>query len=292
MTFVFAACAGIALIAAILWEVFDDLFRPGGSGALSDWIGRRLFNLCRRIPHALPLAGPLAVVSVIAAWVAGLILGFALIYVGSYPDSFRTSTARIPPAAAPFRAVVYYSFQTLVTLAYGDLVPQSFAMRMTSSIEGLFGFGVLTASVSSIVLLYPALSRLRLLARGVSNIVAAEERTGIRMSESGSDTLLAGLARDVTHTRIDLVHFPIVYYFTTYDPDGSLARWTGHLSRIAAEAAESDRPANVRLAGLALDEALNDLSKLIARRFVHDVSPDDRRAVFAAFSNDHAVEIA
>ena len=84
----------------------------------------------------------------------------------------------------------------------------------------------------------------------------------------------------------------LVIGFGLSDPNGSLARWTGHLARIAAEAAAPDRPAAVRMTAVTLDEALDDLSNLIADRFVHDVARSDRRAVFAAFGADHAVEIA
>jgi hypothetical protein len=69
---------GIALIGSILWEVFRDLFHPAQRGALSDWIGRHLFNILRRRRAALPTAGPLSLVLVIAVWVCGLGLGFAL----------------------------------------------------------------------------------------------------------------------------------------------------------------------------------------------------------------------
>jgi predicted Na+-dependent transporter len=89
---------GVVLIMAILWEVFSDLFHPAGHGALSDWLARSLFHILRRTPRLLPIAGPLSLVMVIATWVAGLV---------------PTDSSRILSA-------LYFSFETLVTLGYGD----------------------------------------------------------------------------------------------------------------------------------------------------------------------------
>jgi hypothetical protein len=283
------AAFGTVVIASVLWEVFNDLFRPGPSGALSDWVARRLFNLGRRLPRLLPLAGPLALIGVIGLWIAGLVLGFALVYTGAFPADFSTSTGR-PPTAASFITVLYFSFQTLITLGYGDLVPRAHAMQFLASVEALVGFGLLTASVSAIVLLYPALSRLRLLARAVGHLVQSERKSGIRLAEAASDVVLSGLARDVTNTRIDLMHFPIIYYFTSHDRGASLARWTGALSRIAADAMREGRAAHVRLAAFTLDEALADIAELLERRFVRRDGVG-REGVFRGFARDHRVDL-
>jgi Ion channel len=285
-----AAVVGIAIIVLILREVFKDLFHPAHSGALSDWIGRRLFNLLRRRRPMLPLAGPLALVFVIATWVLLLVVGFALLYYGWFPDGFRTSTGDIPPRSPRFLLVLYFSFETLITLGYGDLVPQFMLVRFISGFEALIGFGLLTASVSSIVLLYPALARLRLLARGIANFVGGERAVGVGVADSGSDVLLAGFARDLTNTRIDLVHFPIVYYFAADDVEASLARWVPQLVRIAQDGLSANAPPNVRLAASILDRSLTDFAAHVGERFVQ-TDPKDRDAVFRALARDHAVEI-
>src|SRR4051794_11236604 len=203
---VLTTCGGLLIIGGVVGEVFKDLFQPTERGALSDWIGRRLFNLLRRRRSLLPLAGPLAMVLVIGSWVLLLILGFALIYYARFPDQFQTGAGIEPQGSSRFLAASYFSFETLITLGYGDLVPRSTSMRFAATTESLLGFAILTASVSEIVLLYPALSRMRLLARAVSHTVAAERATGLLTAESGSDGALASFARDVTLVRIDLVH--------------------------------------------------------------------------------------
>jgi hypothetical protein len=283
---VFWAVLGIVLIGAVLWEVFDDLFHPAGTGALSDWLGRTMFTGFKRAPNLLPLAGPLTLVTMIALWVAGLILGFALVFYRLYPGDFRTSTGAVPPSSSRFLDVVYFSYETLITLGYGDVVPQSHLTRFIAATEGLVGFALLTASVSSIVLLYPALSRMRLLARGVSHIVDAEHASGILLAENDSDVILSGLARDVAHARIDLVHFPIVYYFASNDPRASVPRWVHDLARIAREAGEPGRHPHVRFAGNTLDSALNEFAQILEDRFLHTGSKG-RDVIFDAVSADH-----
>jgi ion channel len=282
------ALAGLALTAIILSEVFSDLFRPSGTGALSDWLGRRLFTLLKRWPRRLPLAGPVVLVTVIGTWVAGLVIGFSLMYYLAYPADFRTSTGSIPAGSSRFSSVLYFSFETLVTLGYGDLVPQTPLMRTVSTIEALVGFGLLTASVSSIVLLYPALSRMRLLARGMSHLVAAEKQLGLLVVDSGSDVVLNSLARDVTHARIDLMHFPIVYYFAVSDRPAAIATWMRDLTRLAIDGRSPGRPEHVRLASAALDAALHDFADILERRFLHTHS-QDRQQIFESFARDHLV---
>jgi hypothetical protein len=281
-----APFAGVVLVAAVIWEVFEDLFHPSQRGALSDWIGRGLFSLMRRRRTLLPLAGPLTVVAVIGTWVLLLGLGFALIYYDAFPQHFRTNSGAVPPVSPRWLPVLDFSYSTLVTLGYGNLLPQPPSLQMTANLEALLGFGLLTASVSSIVLLYPALSRMRLLARSVSQICRAERQAGVSVAATESDVVLAGLARDVTNTRIDLLHFPVIYYFAAGDPAASLAPSMGDLVRFARDGLAVDRPAHVRLAAGTLDQALTDLAALVALRFV-DAPKDDRDAVFEAFALDH-----
>jgi hypothetical protein len=282
------AVVGIVLVVAILWEVFSDLFQPSGTGALSDWLGRRLFTALKKYPRHLPLAGPIALVTVIGTWVAGLVLGFAFIYYQAYPTDFRTSTGA-PPATSPrWSSALYFSFETLVTLGYGDLVPSGAVTRGVATVEALVGFGLLTASVSSIVLLYPALARMHALARAVAHIVAAERETGIALVDSGSDLVLNTLARGIVRARIDLLHFPIVYYFAAKDPNGSIAKWMADLTRFAAEARIASRPIHVRHAGVALDAALHDLAALLDDRFLATHS-GNRERIFESFARDHLI---
>lgn len=201
---------------------------------------------------------------------------------------FAPCVRREPPESSALLSVLYFSFETLITLGYGDLVPRSSLVRFVASTEGLVGFGLLTASVSSIVLLYPALSRMRLLARGVCHIVDAERTSGFALADTDSDVTLSSLARDVTHARIDLIHFPIVYYFASHDVKARVAMWVNDLIRFAHDAAQPGRPPHVRLAATALDRALDEFAGLVNDRFLQTGS-QNRREIFDALAADHLV---
>ena len=98
--------------------------------------------------------------------------------------------------------------------------------------------------------------------------------------------MLNSLARDVTHARIDLVHFPVVYYFTTSDREASTATWMTDLMRLAEAARSPDHPQRVRLAAAALDSALHDFATILDDRYLRTRSRDDAR-IFHAFARDH-----
>jgi len=279
---------GVALTLAILWEVFSDLYRPAQSGALSDWIGRALFGALRLRRQCLGLAGPLSLIMVIAVWIAGLMLGFALMYLGHFPHEFRTSTGTVPPSAHEFTNVLYFSFETLITLGYGDLVPASTFTRFVATTEAVFGFGLLTASVSSIVLVFPALSRMRLLAREVGHVVKAEGVIGAGIAGIQPE-VVARLARDLAMARIDLVHFPILYFFATTDAEASIARWTWELERIARESCDRRCSPQARAAGAILDAALDEFATVLRTRFLRCPANAERGTIFSAYAEHHAV---
>jgi hypothetical protein len=285
-----AAFAGVSLVALIVWQVFKDLFHPAASGAVSDWVGRSVFRVFRHRRGCMPLAGPLAVVLTIGVWVAGLVFGFALIYLHSYPMQFQTSTGMVPPPPR-LPSALYFSFETLITLGYGDLVPMSQTMRFSACLEALIGFGLLTASVSSIVLLYPAVARTRLLSRTIAHLVEAQQRAGVSLARAGADVMLERLATGVTNLRVDLMHFPMLYYFVPRDEDASVAKWTAHLEQFALEGCHPDCLPQVRLAARTLEAALQDLATVLAMRFLR-VSSNERSIVFRAFAQDHKVSPA
>ena len=282
---------GFVMVLLVLWEVFQDLFHPAASGALSDWIGRKLFTALRRWPRAMPMAGPLLVVLVISTWLVLLVLGFAFIFYGGFPAQFSTSTGQTPTEPARFAAVVYFSYETLITLGFGDLVVRTVFFRFVASTEALIGLGLLTASVSMLMLIYPALARQRVLARTISNMVDAENLTGEDVVTAGSHVLLAGLARDLTRLRVDLIHSPMVYYFVTSDERSMVPHWMAQLRRWASDGLSPGAEPRVRLAAGALDGALSDFAQLLSRRFIREEVQDPVK-VFEAYARDHRVRLA
>jgi predicted PurR-regulated permease PerM len=281
---------GVAWICVTLWDVFNDLFHPAARSAFGDWIARRLFNLLRRWPRLHGLAGPLSVVLIILSWVIGLVLAFSLIFSPFYPSQFLTSTGDMPAQSPHWLTAIYFSFQTLITLGYGDLIPSTTAIRFAATSEALIGFGLLTASISSIVLLYPALARSRALARSIAHVVQAERKSGLSIVRSSGEAHLLSLAAQITQARIDLIHFPIIYYFAVSNSDASLAKWIFEAERLADEGTQLDCEPRVRLAACSLELALDELADIMAKRFLQH-APKGRDHIFRAFAKDHRVAI-
>lgn len=280
-----AILPGAVIVLFTLREVFRDLFHPSETGSLSDFVARLILNIFRRRPKILTTAGPLSVVVVIFSWASLISFGFALIYWAVFPGNFNVRDER---SGTGLWTMIYFSVEMLTTLGLGDYAPLSTPVRLIVVFEALAGTAILTASVSSIVLIYAALGRMRALARRVSLVIRAERETGLSSTGEGAERTIETLAFDAARTRVDLIHLPIVYYFTTEDKSASLASTLPYLKRLAERGAERHNPEAVRRSAAALRIALRDLAHTLAVRFV-DAENDDCDTVFRAYARDHAV---
>lgn len=286
MRWLWTAVPGICVLAFAFTQIFQDLFHPTQTGALSDWVGRTTFRLLRRWPGILSLAGPLTLVIVILMWASLQAVGFALIYWASFPSAFHFQSQ---PASGPgFWTVLYFSVQVMTTLGFGDLLPTAAWLRILVSIQALVGFALLTASVSSIVLIYPPLSRMRTLARFTETLLSAAKTTGIDVVSGHANDLLNGLAVNVIQARVDFIHFPILYYFHADRRRSSLARALPNLLCFAEQGSRLDTSERVRLASATLQTALEDLAQVLSTRFIH-IESNDPAAVFRAYAEDHVI---
>jgi hypothetical protein len=278
---------GLAIILFTVREMFNDLFHPTQSGAFSEWMASRIFRLYRRWPSMLPTAGPLSVALVIAAWAMLLATGFALIYWARFPTDYTVPAGAAPTGSDRWWWSFYYSLEMMTTLGLGDLRPNPTWLKLLSVFHTLIGFSFVTASITWIVLVFPALRRMRTLARKASTLRDAEERTGVSVVSAGMHVVLAGMAEEVIQLRVDLVHFPLLFYFYAQDSRASLPRSLFSLMRFANEGAESGRDDLVRLAATGLSIALSDLADLIGDRLdCKDRSPE---VVFQTFAELHSV---
>jgi hypothetical protein len=276
---------GAAIVVFGVREMFQDLFHPARSGTLAEWIGKSLFRFLRRWPSMLADAGPLAVVIVIFTWAFLIVTGFAFIYWAAFPTHFVLRTVNQPTGYDDFWWCFYYSLEMLTTLGLGDIQPTPNWLRILSATHTLIGFSLVTASVTWIVLLYPALSRARTLARKIHALADAEQQTGVHMGSDGTADILAAVAEDVIRTEVDLVHFPILFYFYSEDRNASLPDAAFTMLRFAQQGTEPGRDEAVRLSAAALQDALNDLAKYIGERLqIEDQSP---QASFKALAKLH-----
>jgi hypothetical protein len=224
------------------------------------------------------------------SWALLQALGFALVYWAVFPNDFRMTNGEHLRAEQGFWLMLYFSLQAMTTLGLGDLLPTTGWLRIVIAFQALTGFAFVTASVSWIVLLFPALARLRTLARRASILARAEKTTGVGVVSGDAQYLLGDLALDVVRTRVDLIHFPILYYFHSDTERSSLPQSLPYLVGFATAASKAECPDRVRLAAAALREALDDLAKTLGERFL-DEDARDAEAVFRAYAEEHLAPI-
>lgn len=284
---------GALLVAVALRDVFDTLFHPHGRGIVSQAVIQGIWRTMRsavRGNHAgLSLAGPLAFVTVIAVWGALVILGFALVLWPNFPEGFVTSQGVQPSGGDWFADALYLSMVDLTSLGYGDIVPTGELLRYLGPLETLIGLGLLTASISWILLLYRVLSDYRSLSHEISVLIDAERRSGIDLVEiepSVAARVLADLTSRVIAMRDDLVHSPIAYYFHPRDARHALPVLLPELLEVVDRCAADDRASALPFQAVMLRQAVDDLLETIAVDFV-GCAPGDSAETLVAYRRDH-----
>lgn len=279
---VVAEVAGAGLVLFTLHEVFRDIFHPTRSGSLSDFVGRLGSRFLRKT-SLRPALGPLILVAVIAIWALLLGAGFALIYLGLYPDYFTLPGGS---AQTTFGERVlhscYLSLGSLDTFQTFDIEPRSSWLKLVIGIEGLLGLAMITASVSWLVLLYPALSRNRFFAQRVSMLMEVQTQSGISMLDVGFP-ILSELAQELAQVRIDLVLFPVLLNFYPTDRSATLALVLPRLVELAQQGSRADLPATVRFGAAQLDATLTRFGQMLARRVLFQ-DERNREGIFRSFA--------
>jgi hypothetical protein len=281
------------MVLLALRDVFDTLFHPHGRGVISDTLIRAVWRLTRRLVRGnhrvLSLAGPLAFIGVIAVWGSLVVFGFALIIWPHMPEDFAFGEGVDVAHQDGFIDALYLSMVNLTSLGYGDVVPTSDLLRLLGPLETLIGLGLLTASISWILILYRVLADYRSLSHEISLLIEAE-RSGAGGLDSLDPAVAAGVLADLTSRvlpmRDDFVHSPIAYYFHPRDPRHALPVLLPGLLEVVERCSAPDRPAAVRFQAAMLGQALEDLLSTIAEDFVGEPTCDTHEAL-AGYRRDH-----
>lgn len=178
---------------------------------------------------------------------------------------------------------MYLSLVTVATLGLGDIAPAEGWLRLVSPLEALIGFALLTATVSWVLEIYPALTRRRVLAVRLALLRDADPTTRQIDCTAGA-LLLDSLVTDVACVRIDFTQYAEAYYFHDGEDHSSLAAMIGYAAVLAERGEAAGRP-EVRLAGTLLAGALKDLADILDQRFLRTGGPPTE--VFAAYAADH-----
>ncbi len=162
------AIFGLALMAVILWDVFETIilprrvtrrFRLARLFYRSTWRPWRAIACLLQSRKSLRETflgyyGPLSLLALFVVWAVGLIFGFALLHYGA------GSGINLAPGQKPgFWSDLYMSGTTFFTLGLGDVTPRTEAARIITVFEAGLGFGFLALVISYLPVLYGAFSR-------------------------------------------------------------------------------------------------------------------------------------
>lgn len=276
---------GAGLVMITLRDLFHTLWHPTRHGGLSRLVMTALWRLARRFRarRLVGLVGPLAMVTVVGMWTGTVIIGWAIVYWPHMPEAFTFSPGSEAAREPALLDSVYLSLVVVATLGLGDIAPGEGWLRLVSPLEALVGFALLTATVSWVLEIYPALTRRRVLAIRLALLRDADPTTRQIDCTAGA-VLLDSLATEIVRVRIDFTQYSEAYYFHDGDDHSSLAAMVGHAAVLAERGQAAGRP-EVRLAGDLLAGALNDLAATLDQRFLHTGGPP--ADVFAAYAADH-----
>ncbi|MEU2061870.1 potassium channel family protein [Streptomyces sp. NPDC013455] len=277
---------GAVLVLIILRDVFHTLWHPTRHGGLSRFVMTLLWRLSthsRRSSKAAGLAGPVGMVTVVATWACAVAVGWALVYWPNMPEQFSFSGALEPSEHSGPVDALYLSLVTVATLGLGDIAPSADWLRIVAPLEALIGFALLTATVSWILGIYPALARRRALALRISQLRRSDQAAG-QVDSDAAAALLGQLAADIARTSVDFLQYPESYYFYDGPGDTSLALTLGHAADLAERATHAGT-LGVRSAAAVLTTALDDLATVLDERFLRTGGP--RQQILAAYARDH-----
>ena len=279
---------GVGLVVVVVRDVFHTLFHPIGHGSIAPQVMKLVWRLLRLFPsdrRIASLTGPLGITAVIITWGVTAVLGWMLIYFPQMPNAVSYSSELNPAERNELIDSLYLSLVTVATLGFGDIVPTSPWLRVAAPLEALFGFMLVTAAVSWVLQIYPALHRRRVLALQLSTLRQARRSdTSLAEVDSIPIDVLTTVAASIVEARNDFTQYGATYYFRDLEADASLAASLEYATDLAAEATASTQ-SQVRLAGAMITAAVNSLAELLDQEFLH--LGGDTFAVVQAYAADH-----
>lgn len=280
--------AGAALVALAVLDIFRTLWHPHGFGG----VARGLFVVVWRVSGRLPgqgriaqASGALSLALTVIVWAALVVLGFALIYWPHLSTSFSFSSP-LDPTRDGLPTALYVSLVAVTTLGLGDIVPESAVLRLVVPVEAIVGFLLLSAAISWVLQLYPALARRRSLSRELAALSGPGTRAVVLHGDASvAAGLLHGLSGSVTRIHTDLLQYGEAYYFRENRTVASLAATGGVLLDLVETGRRAEAP-EVRHAAGVLAAVLDDLSSTLAEGFLR-LDARDTPSVLRAFADDH-----
>lgn len=281
------SAAGLLVVAATLRDIFHTLWHPSGFGR----VARTVLALSWRVrARVLPrgsrdLAGPLGLVGVVLTWTGLVVAGFVLVYWPHMPEGFNYASSVALDRSSDANAALYISLVTVATLGFGDILPADAVLRVLAPVQALVGFVLLTAAISWVLQIYPALGRRRSFARRLSAMRAQDAQEVVRTGEAGIATrMLDSVTEGVAQVESDLLQYAESYYFSEQDRALSLAAALAYSVELV-DAGRQSEWSEVRVAAAVLDEAVTALAGQLDSSYLHTGGTTER--VLRAFAADH-----
>lgn len=277
---------GLALVALALRDVFHTLWHPTRHGGFSRRVMTAMWRLSHRVFPRRPaagLVGPLAMVIVVCLWALAVVIGCAVVYWPHMPEGFSFSSALEPSEHGGFLDSLYISLVTVATLGLGDIAPAVGWLRVVAPLEALIGFVLLTATVSWVLEIYPALTRRRALALRLAQLHRVDPSPQQMDSDTGA-RILDRIASDIAGISVDFMQYGESYYFHDGEDRTSLAVMVHYADELARRGSDA-RSEEVRFTAAVLRHALQDLAVILDQRFLH--VRGDAEDVFTAYAADH-----
>jgi len=287
---------GVLLIAAALVDVFQTLFHPAGRGGMSDWTAKitwRVFRVAAaRYSKILTYAGPTAILAIIVSWAGLTWFGFALIYLPQLGTGFDFSQA---PGGSAYKGMVEamsLSVGALITLSEGSYAKLHW-LELARGAEAIIGFGLLTASVSWLLSIYPVLEDRRAIAQRATLLHNGERETRldlVRDAPEQSPDWIIGLGADLATLRNQMAQFPITYYFDMGEPETALAAALSYLLELADRASRKGNSPALQFAGAVLGGAVESFLVMLANDFL-SMKADDKHAILRAYASEQMSDL-
>ena len=153
----------------------------------------------------------------VAVSIVLVIIGYALIYFPGMPEKFNFGSEGPGPR---FVEAIYFSGTTLTTVGFGDISPRATEMKIVAIIEAVSGFGLISLTVTYLIVVYSALERKRAVAlslyhsaEGGADVVGFIKHHFVAGRLSGMSATLRTAARDLQEILESHVEHPIIHYF-------------------------------------------------------------------------------
>jgi hypothetical protein len=286
---------GVLLISLALVDVFQTLFHPAGRGGMSDWTAKltwRAFRLiARKRPYVLTYAGSTAILLIIVSWAGMTCVGFALIYMPQLANGFEFSHATGGSAHQGIVEALSISLGALITLSEGSYAKLHW-LQLARGAEAVIGFGLLTASVSWLLSIYPVLESRRALAQQATLLRHSERENRldlVRDAPERAEDWIMVVGADLASLRNQMAQFPITYYFDMGEPETALAGALSYLLELADRSSSALPPA-LKIAGTVLGGAVESFLEMLAKDFLN-VPLEDKPAILSAYASEHMSDL-